>query len=126
MSRGISWRQRCLLRGLLRAEQAQPAHCKGDPIAWRNLDYGPTEHEEDWDHFDSPECQWNIEQATRRALRSLEKRGLVRLGTRSFRPGEHDNDWTCQDRGNHVSGQSRYMTRVLLTDRGRRAALLAD
>jgi hypothetical protein len=46
----------------------------------------PTTHEGDDDYF-GPKRQWNIEQATRRALRSLERRGLVELGCYSFTPG---------------------------------------
>jgi hypothetical protein len=95
------------------------------PVAWRDLDYGPTNHEST-DAFLEPRVQWNLEQATRRALRSLEARGLVELGTYSFIPVVEENRvmgprivWWCQALEEHVPGESRYMTGVMLTDAGR-------
>jgi hypothetical protein len=62
------------------AEERQSEHRKGDPVAWCVLDYGPSKHEGDDDYF-SPRRQWNVDQAKRRALRSLEKRGLIERAT---------------------------------------------
>jgi hypothetical protein len=128
MSRGISWRQRWLLQSALRAERQQSEYRKGDPIAWRDLDYGPGGELRD-DYYGARH-QWNIEQAKRRALRNLERRGLVELGAYSFSfmpaaamVGSSLNIlWICQGPDDHVPGQSRIMTGVLLTDEGRRLA----
>jgi hypothetical protein len=125
MSRGISWRQRNLLRSLLRLEKVRtPRGWEPFPVAWCELDYGPTEHMGDNDYF-GPRVQWNIEQATRRALRSLEARGLVELGQYSFRPYAGQSglspqiEWHYRDPDEHVPGQSRFMTGVVLTEAGR-------
>jgi hypothetical protein len=67
----------------------------------------------------SPTWQWNIEQATRRALRSLERRGLVESATYSYRYDDADHVWDCCDPEKHVPGQHRWMIGVLLTDKGR-------
>jgi hypothetical protein len=73
--------------------------------------------------------QWNIEQAQRRALRNLQQRGLVELGRYVFLPepiltalGTTSIVWRYRPPGDHVPGQSRIMTGVLLTDAGRDAA----
>jgi hypothetical protein len=118
MSRGISERQRLILQQLLQLEK------KGRKvIAWRQL----RDHEK---------TDWNTEQSLRRALRSLEKRGLVELGTYSFMPrqerqrlrGRHYRpaldavgEWIAQDAWHHTS-RSHYMTGVSLTDKGRQVA----
>ena len=125
MSRGISWRQRRMLVSILRGStDARPV------VAWRDIDSGPG-YEFDPD-FDSRRVQWNIEQATRRALRSLEKRGLVELGRYVFEylppAGFHSTDhgWFTIDPDDHVPGQTRIMTGVMLTDAGRAAAEAED
>jgi hypothetical protein len=129
MSRGLSWRQRSMLKQLLELEQKNKGtYDEGRPVAWSALDYGPF-HEGDED-YSSARVQWNLEQAQRRALRSMAERGLVDLATYSFRL---DADtvgpfrqpriiYTAQHPDDHVPGQSRYMTGVLLTDQGRALA----
>jgi hypothetical protein len=118
------------------------------PVAWCELDYGPTSHEiEDssWSRQTSnkpnPKVtnEWNIEQAMRRALRNLEQRGLVELGRYAFMPyaeiqrhvtsnGEPrpfaspTTIWVYQHPDEHIPGRSRYMTGVLLTEKGRQIA----
>jgi hypothetical protein len=120
MSRGISWRQRSLLHSAWRKEQKRSKYRKDDPIAWRELDYGPTSGKHD---YFSPQGQWNIEQATRRALRNLEQRGFVELATYSFFGDGHEG-WYCHyDLNDHIRGRDRYMTGVSLTDKGREIAL---
>jgi hypothetical protein len=110
-----------MLTQLLRLEKKRPG-----PVAWRDLDYGPTSSEEDDDYYD-PRCQWNIEQVTRRALRSLERRGLVDLGQYSFPPKQVGGIRRgANGPANHLPGQDRFMTGVLLTGTGRRAAELAE
>jgi len=136
MSRGLSWRQRSMLRQLLRLEKARTPEASKipRPVAWQELDYGPTQHETgeyDSEH-DTPRVQWNIEQAQRRALRSLERRGLVDLGQYAFMPfAEVDEsyhipspviEWLAIPFDQHIPGRSRYMTGVLLTEAGRAIA----
>ena len=126
MSKGISWHQLSMLKQLLQFEKDDGGQL---PVAWRALDYGPPQS----DHT-APKGRWNIEQATRRALRNLEKRGLVDLGRYVFfpeaEPRRSDKDrtidaiiqWVPVQPNRHVPGQSRKMTGVLLTDEGRRLA----
>jgi hypothetical protein len=135
MSKGISWRQRLMLHKLLNLETrfAPKSDPKPEPVAWRDIDYGPTSAESEGDFF-SARNQWNIEQVQRRALRSLERRGLVVLGRYVFQPepviggfGWANIAWTyvrCQE--HHVPGQSRFMTGVLLTEAGRQIALAEE
>ena len=133
MSRGISWRQRFMLGQLLRMEEADKEGMgrvlkRVRPVAWMKLDYGPTRHNTDDEN--APRHHWNKEQAMRRALRNLEQRGLVKLGRYVFLPyAEHwrgalspEIAWLYQHSNEHIPGQSRFMTGVLLTDEGRRVA----
>jgi hypothetical protein len=66
------------------------------PVPWFELDYGVIKHrtlpkwgnpgvEIDELMAAGKRIGWNYEQAARRALRSLERRGLVKLGRYSFR-----------------------------------------
>jgi hypothetical protein len=138
MSRGISWRQRGMLTQLLRLERERTPRGSRErwPVAWRELDYGPTgtglRETDDPDGYDAilahPRHQWNIEQATRRALRSLERRGLIELFQCSFAAyadtGPHNPKIVYRpiDPDEHTPGQDRYMTGVRLTSEGRRVA----
>ena len=134
MSKGLSWQQRDLLRTLIQRENEQSAdqHNVGDPIAWRELDYEAAGHHHE-DSFYNPSVKWNIEQSTRRALRSLEKRGLVELGRWVFElyPEPHDPLWGTRyfwnyvDSDDHVPGESRIMTGVKSTALGREFAARA-
>lgn len=125
MSKGISWRQRYMLEKI--ACEIERAEDKDDPIAWRAIDYGATSSESDPDFCSSQRIQWNIEQSVRRALRSMERRGLVELGSYYF-SGDADWPkgrmgpeiiWSCAHPEDYVPGQGRIMTGVLLTDAGR-------
>jgi hypothetical protein len=124
MSKGLSWRQRLMLHQLLRLERKARAR---EPVAWRELDYGPTRHEGTGEFYEK-RTQWNIEQAQRRALRGLERRGLVELGQYSFVEETTMSgfflrtSWFAQHPDRHVPGQNRYMTGVLLTEAGRQLA----
>ena len=141
MSKGLSWRQHSMLRSIARrleAERKQHERMnaalgkhgrrskdwRARPVAWKAVDYGPTSEED----FDTPRVQWNVEQATRRALRSLERRGLVELGRYCFRPFVEGGAfspqivWSYVDPDDHVPGDSRVMTGVLLTEAGWAAA----
>jgi hypothetical protein len=109
----------CLLQSIARRTGR-----KQDPVAWRDLNYGPTGSEESVDYH-SVRNQWNIEQATRRALRSLERRGLVTLGRYVFacEPssgffGNVSLIWTYRAPDDHVPGDTRIMTGALLTEAG--------
>jgi hypothetical protein len=82
------------------------------------VDYGPTSHEVSDDNFGSKH-QRNLEQATRRALRGLEKRGLVRLDRYPFTPDTEDPTIHWRRVKHHLPGQSRYMIGATLTDPGR-------
>jgi hypothetical protein len=73
----------------------------------------------------SAHIQWNLEQTTRRALRSLERRGLVKLGSYYFQPhadigafGFPKTVWICVRRSNYVPGEGRIMTGATLTTAG--------
>ena len=83
MSRGISWRQHAMLKSIAHHTKQTRLVRVGDefirepceePVAWRSIDRGPGG--EGPDYF-TPRAAWNREQVTRRALRSLERRGLV-------------------------------------------------
>ena len=124
MSRGISLQQRHLLVGVLRrSTDSRPV------VAWRDIDTGPGR--EGNPDYDSRRVQWNIEQTQRRALRSLEKRGLVELDRYVFDylppEGFHSTDhgWFTIDPDDHVPGRTRIMTGVALTDAGRKVAELS-
>jgi hypothetical protein len=99
---------------------------RNKPVAWRAIDYGPTSSERDPDYSSSARVQWNIEQATRRALRSLERRGLVELGRYCFTPYAEMGGggmfpqifWRYTDPDDYVPGETRTMTGVLLTKAG--------
>jgi hypothetical protein len=64
-------------------KEVKRAHCKPEPVAWKELDYGPT-HYEGTDDFYTARVQWNIEQAQRRVLRNLEARGWWTLAHSVF------------------------------------------
>jgi hypothetical protein len=120
MSRGLSWRQHSMLESILRRSGERQ-----EPVALRDIDYGPTALEGDPD-YSSARNQWNIEQAMRRALRSLERRGLVTLARYVFFPepvsgflGSVNMRWAYTAPDNHVPGDSRIMLGALLTDAGR-------
>ena len=121
MSKGLSWRQRYMLSSIARRAKKLE---EGDPVAWCDIDYGPTSSESD-DDFDSPRVQWNIEQSTRRSLRSMERRGLVELERYCFFPEPTWNGmttgivWHYTHPDDYVPGDMRMMTGVLLTDAGR-------
>jgi hypothetical protein len=140
-----------MLKQLLRLEKERTPKWseKPWPVAWKELDYRPSKSELP-EVVDRQKGQWNIEQATRRALRNLEKRGLVELGPYAFMQEADIKivnispellespelreilvapqmqtavlEWYCIDIDNHIPGQSRIMTGVLLTDKGRRLA----
>jgi hypothetical protein len=125
MSRGISLGQRLILRQLLQKEEESP-----DPVPLLELEYGSSKRLTDWQN---PRQVWNLEQAMRRALRNLEQRGLVKLGRYVFMPYPEIRRhpllgrvpyllWACQEPEQHIPGQSRILTGVLLTDIGRRVA----
>lgn len=117
MSKGLSWRQRSMLKQLAQVE-ANSSPIGGPPTPWRMLDYGPSHaYNEANGTPDQVRASWNIEQAQRRALRNLEARGLVTLGRYAFYITERE--WVCVDPDTHVPGETRIMTGVLLTDAGR-------
>jgi hypothetical protein len=110
-----------------RAERAakETPSVKGDvPVAWREVNYGPTKSEQDED-YSSARAQWNVEQSIRRALRSLERRGLVELDRYCFRP-EPRRDvilWNYIHPKKYVAGEGRMMTGVVLTAAGKAMAV---
>jgi hypothetical protein len=125
MSRGLSYRQRWLLASIAREATRLSKKNRNEPVAWRAIDYGPTSTESD-DNYDTARVQWNIEQATRRSLRSLKRRGLVELGRCCFSPvadmsrgGEVPQIfWNYVRRRRRVPGETRIMTGVRLTEAG--------
>jgi hypothetical protein len=125
MSRGLSWRQHWLLKSIARREERN----KGEPVAWCDIDYGPTSSDSDPDFF-SRRVQWNTEQSLRRSLRSMERRGLVELDRYCFAPEPTWNGmttqivWNCIHLDDYVPGEMRLMTGALLTDAGR--AVIAE
>ena len=126
MSRGISWRQRVMLQSIARRSWRNNgvAGQRIEPVAWRDIDYGPTQAE-GYADYDTPRWQWNKEQVVRRALRSLERRGLVELGSYVFHVEPIIDGWgfteirfTYTDPDRHIPGSTRIMTGALLTDAG--------
>jgi hypothetical protein len=120
-TKGLSWQQRLLLIRLLQKE-------KHDwPVAWREVNSHGWQHVSSPD-FDTARVQWNIEQTTRRALRCLQDRGLVRLGAHAFDPiqGNRGIEWCYIHPGKHVPGRSRWMTGAMLTEAGREVARMAQ
>jgi hypothetical protein len=114
MSRGLSQRQRWMLGSIARQTSGHK-----NAVAWREIDDGTTGCEDNYDL--SARAEWNREQSVRRALRSLEQHGLVRLRRYSFDPEVRGEllpqiVWTrfC----GRVRGQTRTMTGVRLTDAG--------
>ena len=137
MSRGLSWRQKYMLRDIAERCRQRNNMRSGDgpwPVAWLSIDYGDT-HTEEYDCF-TARGRWNLEQATRRALRSLERRGLVFLDRYVFRPepiitngngwGSPEIVWNYVDPDDHIPGESRIMTGVMLTDAGEAAVAVLE
>ena len=116
MTRGISWRQHWMLKSI-------GGHPEESVVAWRDIDQGHTGTQESAPDYFGARASWNREQTLRRALKSLERRGLVELGRYVF-----DNDprgiynWTVTDPDRHVPGVSRIMTGASLTPAGRAVA----
>jgi hypothetical protein len=118
-----------------------------EPVPWCELDYGVIKHRKPVLAWGSPGVThdelmadakrqgWNIEQSTRRSLRSLEQRGLVELRRGSFRPYAIETRrnfaghkvlkdgsfvyWHHSPSSTHVTGQDHLMTGVTLTGAGR-------
>jgi hypothetical protein len=121
MSKGLSWRQRWMIDSIAREATRWGKNERNKPVAWRAIDYGPTDEEV----YFTARGQWNIEQALRRSLRSLERRGLVELGRYCFRPdadmyrgGSPEIFWSYVHPDDYVPGEMRTMTGVTLTDAG--------
>src|SRR4051794_16959248 len=111
MSRGISWRQRMMLKSIAHHTKQTQLVRVGDefirepceePVAWRSIDRGSGG--ECPDYF-TPRAAWNREQVTRRALRSLERRGLVTLDRYLFcyEPFTDGMMWTYRPPDQHDS-----------------------
>ena len=122
VGKGLSWRQRHMLGSIAR-EATRWSKDRNEPVAWRAIDYGPTSEGDD--DYETARVRWNIEQATRRSLRSLERRGLVKLGRYGFQPladiggmGVPQILWSCVRLRHRVPGATRIMTGVRLTDAG--------
>ena len=120
MSRGISWRQRTMLESIAfnstfsrsawgRKPAKKPVE---EPVPWREIDYGPGGEA----NYFTARGAWNREQTVRRALRSLERRGLVTLDRYVF--SFHGDDWGCLEPDRHIPGDTRIMTGALLTEAG--------
>jgi hypothetical protein len=129
MSKGISWRQRCLLKSLLRLEERY----ERKPVSWHELDWGISEREKWHDperERDHRRWEWNREQAKRRALRNLEARGLVRLGRYVFAPEagvrEEHPHYPRIDLDDHVPGQTRIAVGVRLSGPLQRGAQMKE
>ena len=106
LSKGISWRQRFMLMQLDRLNSP-------DPVAWRRIDYGPVR-----DDLRDQAVRESKDQAQQRALRSLEKRGLIRHEQLCY--AYVDNEWV--EIPPDYTGLPRFMLGVELTDEGRRMA----
>jgi hypothetical protein len=106
LSKGISSRQRHMLMQLDRLNSP-------DPVAWRNIDYGPVRG----DLRDQADRE-SRDQAQQRALRSLERRGLIRQEQLCY--AYVDNEWV--EIPPDYTGLPRFMLGVELTDEGRRVA----
>jgi hypothetical protein len=136
MSRGLSAHQTSMLRQLERLERRHAKIKDEDQLTfpWSALDYGEIAHRKSgpvvdysrfWESFDDLRRRnWNREQTVRRALRSLERRGLVHLGRHAFSIVRVGNSfyWGSNVPEAHVPGESHIMTGVELTDTGRKLA----
>ncbi len=135
MSRGISWRQHTMLRSIAHHTKQtrlvwvsrDPPKCIQqpvlEPVAWRSIDRGPGG--EDREDYFTAHAEWNREQTVRRALRSLERRGLIKLGRYVFTAEPISRlgtsiEWRCTDPDNHSpsGGLTRIMSGALLTEAG--------
>jgi hypothetical protein len=86
-----------------------------DPVAWRNIDYGPVRGD-----LRDETVRDSRDQAQQRALRSLEKRGLIRQEQLCYAYIDNDNEWV--EIPPDYKGLPRFMLGVELTDEGRRVA----
>jgi hypothetical protein len=123
MSKGLSWRQRGMLVSIAYHVRLWGNRNLQIPVAWRAINYGPSgEWRRDFDL--TARIMWNIEQAQRRSLRSLEQRGLVKLGRYSFNQYADRGGigpqifWSYTHPKNHVPGETRIMTGAVLTPAG--------
>jgi hypothetical protein len=124
MNKGLSWRQLHMLNSIAREATRWSKEHRKRPVACRAIDHGSTSAGANDDH-QSARAQWNVEQAVRRSLRSLQGRGLVKLGRCCFYPVAYMNRvggtqifWNYVCRRHRVTGETRIMTGVLLTDAG--------
>jgi len=128
MSRGISARQRLLLRSIARQTVRQrPVQVNEaiawrwfeQPVAWRLLDSAASATGSRGNDCSIPTgsrgSRWNREQSTRRALRSLARRGLIELGRYVF---DVTDDYQYLDPADHTPGDTRIMAGALLTATG--------
>jgi hypothetical protein len=134
MSKGLSWRQRLMLASIAKQTMREEGPVKlvdgrfvrqsfPRPVAWRSIDYGaPGKNTDaDWHASFTARGAWNREQAMRRALRSLERRGLVKLGSYAFRPEAADNveiEFVYCHPDRYIPGETRWMTGATLTEAG--------
>jgi hypothetical protein len=102
-------------------------HDRDKPVAWRAVSYEAAAAFKLEDFVTPPaQREWNIEQSQRRALKSLERRGLITLGSYYFSPYAEETGFMHQARiywsytrpKDHVPGQSRIMTGIILTEAG--------
>jgi DNA-binding MarR family transcriptional regulator len=136
MSRGLSAHQADMLRQLERLERRHAKVKDEDQFAfpWSALNYGEIAHRKSGPVFDYSQPQeffadlrrhnWNREQTIRRALRSLERRGLVYLKRHAFSLIRVGNSiyWSSNIPEAHIRGESHIMIGVELTDTGRKLA----
>jgi hypothetical protein len=125
MSKGLSWRQKWMLRSILHATRALPEDLRWQPIAWKAIDYGPSKRKRAF----NVGGERNLARAKRRALTSLERRGLVELGNYVFLPLADSvgflgpkTEWCYCDPKHHIPGKSRIVTGVNLTTDGMKIA----
>jgi hypothetical protein len=119
MGRGLSGKQYEILWQIAKSE----GRTYRQICAWRDI--GVSYGDIDDDYFDDPATarrqDWNSEQSLRRALKSLQRRGLIGIARYVFMvmPDGYDLVHVCTNPENHVPGQTRIMTGAYLTDAGR-------
>jgi hypothetical protein len=86
-----------------------------DPVAWRNIDYGPVSG-----NLRDQAVREQRDQAQQRALRSLERRGLITQEQLCY--AYIDDEWVEIPRDYTGAGLTRFMLGVVLTNEGRRVA----
>lgn len=125
MSRGLSRSQIWMLGSIAYQEDWRRGHGLNPAVPWFEIDRGPDAKRESVGYVETPDDRWSYEITVRRALTSLEKRGLVTTARYSFQPDTYRSsrrssgmEWVVAR--DHFPGECRLATGAVLTGAGRR------